>query len=92
MGHKSAYISKRLDQVVKNKTFHLFEANISGAHQPRKREDSHSARPNIFIGREKDEKHVIDLLLSSDTKKNVTTVALVGHGGIGKTALAKSFQ
>ncbi|KAI9078924.1 hypothetical protein K1719_039073 [Acacia pycnantha] len=52
------------------------------------RETSSKPEENI-IGRAESEKEVIDLLLNTDKNENVSLVAIVGIGGLGKTALAQ---
>ncbi|XP_022931674.1 putative disease resistance protein RGA1 [Cucurbita moschata] len=44
------------------------------------------------VGRNPDKKAIIDLLLNTDldTKENIGVIAIVGMGGLGKTALAQS--
>ncbi|XP_028765318.1 putative disease resistance protein RGA3 [Neltuma alba] len=53
-----------------------------------RRETSSKLEENI-IGREESEKEVINLLLNTDNNENVSLVAVVGIGGLGKTALAQ---
>ncbi|XP_028769670.1 putative disease resistance protein RGA1 [Neltuma alba] len=54
------------------------------------RETSSFVLQEDMVGREGDRKHIIDLLLNDDNShQNVSLVAIVGIGGLGKTALAQ---
>ncbi|XP_054781663.1 putative disease resistance protein RGA3 [Prosopis cineraria] len=53
------------------------------------RETSSLVHQEDIVGREEDKKHVIDLLLTNNSNQNVSSVAIVGIGGLGKTALAQ---
>ena len=50
--------------------------------------DSYVLESNI-IGREEDKKEILSLLRKSHGNQNVSMVAIVGMGGLGKTALAQ---
>nr|GEV48198.1 CC-NBS-LRR resistance protein [Tanacetum cinerariifolium] len=43
-----------------------------------------------IVGREKDERYIVELLTESRKEEKLTIVPVVGMGGIGKTTLAKS--
>ncbi|GJY80140.1 CC-NBS-LRR resistance protein [Tanacetum coccineum] len=43
-----------------------------------------------IVGREKDELHIVNLLTESKKEEKLMIIPVVGMGGIGKTALAKS--
>ena len=43
------------------------------------------------IGRERDKKAIIDLLLNFDMEENVSFMSIVGIGGMGKTTLAHMY-
>ncbi|XP_028765303.1 putative disease resistance protein RGA1 isoform X2 [Neltuma alba] len=54
------------------------------------RETSSSVLQEEMVGREGNKKDIIDLLLNDDNShQNVSLVAIVGIGGLGKTALAQ---
>ncbi|XP_054780823.1 putative disease resistance protein RGA1 [Prosopis cineraria] len=52
------------------------------------RETSSKNEENI-IGRDESKKEIIDLLLNIDSNQSVSVIAIVGMGGLGKTALAQ---
>ncbi|TQE02998.1 hypothetical protein C1H46_011362 [Malus baccata] len=90
MSHKIKYVNERLREVASRRTFHL---EVEREDTPFKRRErvTHSFVPkeNIIIGREKDKKSIIQLLLDPISTENVSTVSIVGFGGLGKTALAQ---
>ena len=54
------------------------------------RDQTHSfVREEEVIGREKDKKAIIDLLLNYDMEENVSFISIVGMGGLGKTTLVQ---
>ncbi|XP_048442486.1 disease resistance protein RGA2, partial [Pyrus x bretschneideri] len=89
MGHKIKNINKKLSAVENHKTFH-FEVNHEDTPFVNRERVNHSfVRKENIIGREKDKTAIIQLLLDSISTKNVSTISIVGIGGLGKTALAK---
>lgn len=91
LGHKIKGIRERLDQIAAEKDqFNLVERREDGNVMTRLRDMTHSfVDPSAVIGREKEKKEIIDLLLRSDPSKNVNVIPIVGLVGVGKTALAK---
>ncbi|XP_059651889.1 putative disease resistance protein RGA4 [Cornus florida] len=87
MGHEIKAINKRLDAIAEEKKkFHLIEQPV----QNLKREESHSfVRAESVIGRDVDKTKIVELLLDSNVHDNVSVVAIVGIGGLGKTTLAQ---
>lgn len=80
-------IRKRLDAIARNK-------QLSFEHDPqpirnRRSETCSYVRENEIIGREKELKEIIDMLLNSDVQNKVSFLSIVGIGGLGKTALAQ---
>ncbi|XP_034678576.1 putative disease resistance protein RGA4 [Vitis riparia] len=45
--------------------------------------------PPVVVGRDEDKEEIIKLLVSSGNEKNLSVVAIVGIGGLGKTTLAR---
>ncbi|TQE13013.1 hypothetical protein C1H46_001388 [Malus baccata] len=89
MGHKIKDINKRLSEVANRKTFHL-EVNREDTRFVKRERVTHSfVRKENVIGREKDKMAIIQLLLDSISTENVSTISIVGIGGLGKTALAQ---
>ncbi|TQE02995.1 hypothetical protein C1H46_011359 [Malus baccata] len=90
MGHKIKDINERLREVASRRTFHL-EVDREDTPFKRRERVTHSFVPkeNIFIGREKDKKAIVQLLLDPISTGNVSTISIVGFGGLGKTALAQ---
>ncbi|KAB1227590.1 putative disease resistance protein RGA4 [Morella rubra] len=85
-------IREKLDAIEANRKFHLEQRNVdqTGALSNKKWNDSHSCvAGEQVIGRENDKKAVIELLMDSNIKENVSILAIVGIGGLGKTTLAK---
>lgn len=91
LGHKIKGIRERLDQIAAEKDqFNLVERREDGNVMTRLRDVTHSfVDLSAVIGREKEKKEIIDLLLRSDPSKNVNVIPIVGLVGVGKTALAK---
>ncbi|XP_039155946.1 putative disease resistance protein RGA3 [Eucalyptus grandis] len=83
-------LQKTLDQIAKDQRFHL---------EPRPSEETmaigRGKKTKIFapdseiIGREEDKKKIKRLLFDSSSSQSVSFVAIVGKGGLGKTALAR---
>ncbi|XP_050263324.1 disease resistance protein RGA2-like isoform X2 [Quercus robur] len=74
------------------KNFHLelVERPLKTQDVTRDRDQTHSyIGEEEVIGREKERKDIVDLLLDFDVKDNVSFVCIVGIGGLGKTTLAQ---
>ncbi|KAF2319540.1 hypothetical protein GH714_016877 [Hevea brasiliensis] len=93
MGHRIKDIKKRLDDVAKDiSTFGFIASNQGVANMQvmnNWRETDSFVLKSEFIGREADKEKIIESLLSPNNQSNVSIVAIVGFGGLGKTALAQ---
>ncbi|KAB1224541.1 putative disease resistance protein RGA4 [Morella rubra] len=92
MARKIKKIREKLDAIEADRKFHLEQRNVdqTGALSNKKWNDSHSCVVGEeVIGREDDKKAVIELLMDSNIEENVSILAIVGIGGLGKTTLAK---
>ncbi|KAB1227627.1 putative disease resistance protein RGA4 [Morella rubra] len=92
MARKIKKIREKLDAIQADRKFHLEPRNVdqTGALSNKKWNDSHSCVVGEqVIGREDDKKAVIELLMDSNIEENVSILAIVGIGGLGKTTLAK---
>ncbi|XP_074314688.1 putative disease resistance protein RGA4 [Silene latifolia] len=83
-------IQKKLDAIAKDHGRYEFKVDPQATLN--RREDTCSfldeTHENI-IGRDDDVKFVLDMLLDPHVEENVTFVAIVGIGGLGKTTLAR---
>ncbi|KAF2319472.1 hypothetical protein GH714_016140 [Hevea brasiliensis] len=79
----------KLDEIVANRNFHLENLPEKTFPMVEEREQTHSSLPQVVVGRENDKKEIIDFLLSSSYRENVSIISIVGLGGLGKTTLAK---
>ncbi|KAL5565336.1 hypothetical protein UlMin_028500 [Ulmus minor] len=83
-------IRETLDEIQANRRFHLEERLEDRRSFMRPSESCSFVMKDEVIGRNDDEKAIKELLLSDfGTKKNVSTIAIVGIGGLGKTTLAQ---
>ncbi|KAJ9158777.1 hypothetical protein P3X46_024328 [Hevea brasiliensis] len=93
MGHRIKDIRKRLDDVAKDiSTFGFITSNQGVADMQvmnNWRETDSFVLKSEFIGREADKEKIIESLFSPNNQSNVSIVAIVGFGGLGKTALAQ---
>ncbi|CAN6561421.1 unnamed protein product [Malus baccata var. baccata] len=89
MGHKIKDINKRLREVASRRAFPL-EVNCEDTRFIIRERITHSFVPKEnIIGRDEDTKTIIQLLLDPISTENVSTISIVGFGGLGKTALAQ---
>jgi hypothetical protein len=91
MARKIKAIRKRLDAInADRKNFQLEVRHGETRVVNRERDQTHSlVREELVIGRENDKKAVIDCLMDSDIKENVSILPIVGISGLGKTTLAQ---
>ncbi|XP_070675548.1 disease resistance protein RGA2-like [Malus domestica] len=89
MSHKIKDINKRLHEVASRRAFHL-EINREDTRFIIRERITHSFVPKEnVIGRDEDKNAIIQLLLDHISTENVSTISIVGFGGLGKTALAQ---
>ena len=91
MSSKIKAMRQKLNAIAEDrKNFRLEEYHVETDVVSRKREPTHSfVREEKVIGREIDRKAIIELLLDSNVKENVSVIPIVGIGGLGKTTLAQ---
>ena len=91
MSSKIKAMRQKLNAIAEDrKNFRLEEYHVETNVVSRKREPTHSfVREEKVIGREIDRKAIIELLLDSNVKENVSVIPIVGIGGLGKTTLAQ---
>ncbi|KAM2931526.1 hypothetical protein FF1_039718 [Malus domestica] len=89
MGHKVKNINKRLNEVASRRPNDLRD-NCEDTRFTMRERVAHSFVPKEnIIGRDEDKKAVIQLLLDPISTENVSTISIVGFGGLGKTAIAQ---
>ncbi|XP_039689792.1 disease resistance protein RGA2 [Medicago truncatula] len=84
-------IQKGFNDVVKDMSGLNLNSNVVVVEKTNdvRRETSSFVLESNIIGREYDKKKIISLLMQSHENQNVSLVAIVGIGGLGKTALAQ---
>ncbi|TQE13012.1 hypothetical protein C1H46_001387 [Malus baccata] len=89
MGHKVKNINKSLNEVASRRPNDLRDNREDTRFTMRERV-AHSFVPKEnIIGRDEDKKAIIQLLLDPISTENVSTISIVGFGGLGKTAIAQ---
>ncbi|XP_030943684.1 putative disease resistance protein RGA1 [Quercus lobata] len=92
MAPKIKAMRRRLDDIAKDRKnfkLKLEDRPVETRVVTRGRETHSFVRKEEVIGREKDKKAIIDLLLDFDTEENVSFISIVGMGGLGKTTLVQ---
>ncbi|KAJ9685656.1 hypothetical protein PVL29_017621 [Vitis rotundifolia] len=91
MGHRITDIKGRLDDIAND----LFKFNFIPRVTTNMRVENSGRETHSFVlkseimGRDEDKKNIIKLLLQSNNEENLSVVAIVGIGGLGKTTLAQ---
>ncbi|KAA8518017.1 hypothetical protein F0562_015502 [Nyssa sinensis] len=91
MGRKIRDVRERLDEVVVDMgSFNFVVRVVDMSVKNRAREETYSFIPSSdVIGRENDKKAIVQLLMHSTDRENVSIIPIVGLGGLGKTTLAQ---
>ncbi|KAB1227642.1 putative disease resistance protein RGA3 [Morella rubra] len=90
MSPKIKALRKRFDAIADDrKKFHFKEHPVDTRVRNRERDTYSFVPQEQVIGREDDKKAVIELLMESNIEENVSILAIVGIGGLGKTTLAQ---
>ncbi|XP_031263974.1 putative disease resistance protein RGA3 [Pistacia vera] len=89
MAHKIKTIREKLDEIKKDRQFHLSECHAEKGVMNTERETHSFVHAEKVIGRDDDKNNVIRLLLDSNDDDNVSIITIVGLGGLGKTTLTQ---
>ena len=91
MAKKIIAVRERFDAIANDMNkFQLVVHPLQNRALTRERDQTYSfVCKEEVIGREKDKKAIIDLLLNFDMEENVSFMSIVGIGGMGKTTLAQ---
>ncbi|XP_050137180.1 putative disease resistance protein RGA3 isoform X2 [Malus sylvestris] len=89
IGHKIKEIRVTLNVIEADKRFQ-FDVRLEETRFVSKERESHSfVRKEEIIGRDKEKREIVGLLLDPIPEENVSIISLIGIGGLGKTALAQ---
>ncbi|XP_035545908.1 putative disease resistance protein RGA4 [Juglans regia] len=91
MGPKIKTILNNLDHIANDMRKFHFEERHGKIPVEENRERDHNAfcPEEVLVGRDKEKKAVVDFLMDSNVKENVSILPIVGTGGMGKTTLAQ---
>ncbi|KAF8038097.1 hypothetical protein BT93_B0835 [Corymbia citriodora subsp. variegata] len=92
MSSKVRAVRERIEDINTHRRFHLDRHPVDSQveREWRKREETHSfISEGDIIGRNDDNNTIMEFLLDSNMKENVSILPIVGIGGLGKTALAQ---
>ncbi|XP_060673283.1 putative disease resistance protein RGA3 [Ziziphus jujuba] len=91
MGHRIKEIRESLDEIRRQRDFDLDQRVEETKSVSAKARETYSfVREEEVIGRDDERMKILQLLLQDDeTKENVSTITIVGIGGLGKTTLAQ---
>ncbi|KAM3704825.1 hypothetical protein ACJW31_03G035200 [Castanea mollissima] len=90
MAKKIKAMRERFDAIAKDRNnFQLVEQRPSETVTRDRDQTSSLIHEEEIFGREKDKEILVDLLLYSEVKENVSFLSIVGIGGMGKTTLAR---
>ncbi|XP_045807649.1 putative disease resistance protein RGA1 [Trifolium pratense] len=91
MANEIEKIQKMFDDVVRDMYVLILNSNVVVVEKPNNewRETSSYVLESNIIGRDDDKEKIVNLLRQSHGDQNVSLVAIVGMGGLGKTTLAQ---
>ncbi|XP_045807655.1 putative disease resistance protein RGA1, partial [Trifolium pratense] len=91
MANEIEKIQKMFDDVVKDMSVLNLNSNVVVVEKPNNewRETSSYVLESNIIGRDDDKEKIVNFLRQSHGDQNVSLVAIVGMGGLGKTTLAQ---
>lgn len=88
MARKINDVIKRFDEIAKQNTdFNLMVKSDSD--RPVDRETKSLVVESEIVGRDDEQKQVMEFLVDKDNEKNISILPIIGLGGIGKTTLAQ---
>ncbi|XP_056169890.1 putative disease resistance protein RGA3 [Syzygium oleosum] len=89
VANKIQELRKELDRIKSDKELSNLEQHLSEETIGRGKKPEVPSPDEKIIGREEDKKTIKQLLFDSSSSPSVSFVAIVGKGGLGKTALAR---